>query len=145
MTPRRIAELLLVDSGPLYAATARRDTNHRRCAALLREHAAGPLVVPALVVTEVAYLIGDRLGAQAECAFAAALRAGELQIEAVAASDWDRIAELCEQYADLPLGIVDASVIATAERLGLTAIATLDRRHFGTVRPRHVDAFRLLP
>ena len=41
------------------------------------------------------------------------------------------------------LGTVDASVVAAAERLGITAIATLDRRHFSVVRPRHVEAFAL--
>jgi len=43
------------------------------------------------------------------------------------------------------LGTTDASVIALAERLEITEIATLDRRHFTAVRPRHVEAFTLLP
>jgi uncharacterized protein len=55
------------------------------------------------------------------------------------------MAELIETYADLRLGTIDASVIATAERLGLTSIATLDHRHFSVVRPRHTKAFTLLP
>ena len=55
------------------------------------------------------------------------------------------MAELVEAYADLRLGTVDASVIALAERLGLTSVATLDRRHFAVVRPIHVEAFTLLP
>lgn len=46
---------------------------------------------------------------------------------------------------DLPLGFVDASVVAVAERLGERQVATLDRRHFSVVRPRHVKAFRLVP
>ena len=45
----------------------------------------------------------------------------------------------------LPLGIVDAAVIAIAERLNLTEVATVDRKHFSIVRPGHVSAFRLLP
>jgi uncharacterized protein len=45
----------------------------------------------------------------------------------------------------LPLGIVDAAVIAIAERLNLTEVATVDRKHFSIVSPRHVSAFRLLP
>jgi predicted nucleic acid-binding protein len=61
------------------------------------------------------------------------------------AEDWRRAGELVLRYADLPLGAVDASVVAVAERLGLTEIATIDRRHFSVVRPRHVDVFRLLP
>lgn len=55
------------------------------------------------------------------------------------------MAELVEQYADLPLGTTDASVIALAERLNITEVATLDRRHFTVVRPRHVEALILLP
>ncbi len=50
-----------------------------------------------------------------------------------------------EQYLSLPLGIVDAAVIAIAERLNLTEVATVDRKHFSIVRPNHVSAFRLLP
>jgi predicted nucleic acid-binding protein len=52
---------------------------------------------------------------------------------------------LVAEYRDLPLGTVDASVIATAERLDATEVATLDRRHFSVVRPRHEVAFQLLP
>ena len=61
---------------------------------------------------------------------------GNLLPEAVAPSDWLRIAELVGRYHDLPLGMVDASVIATAERLGVTEVATLDRRHFSVVQPK---------
>jgi predicted nucleic acid-binding protein len=50
-----------------------------------------------------------------------------------------------DQYADLPLGVVDAAVVATAERLGVTEVATLDRRHFTVVRPRHTPTLTLLP
>jgi hypothetical protein len=55
------------------------------------------------------------------------------------------MAELVARYHDLPLGTVDASVIAAAERRGVHDIATLDHRHFTVVRPNHVDAFTLLP
>jgi uncharacterized protein len=61
------------------------------------------------------------------------------------AGDWLRIAELVSRYRDLPLGTVDASVVAAAERLGITEIATLDRRHFSIVRPVHTGSFELLP
>jgi predicted nucleic acid-binding protein len=63
----------------------------------------------------------------------------------VAVTDWLRIAELAARYRDLPLGTVDASVVTTAERLGVTEIATFDRRDFTVVRPHHVAAFTLLP
>jgi predicted nucleic acid-binding protein len=49
------------------------------------------------------------------------------------------------KYSDLELGFVDATVIATAERLDAIEVVTTDRRHFSAVRPRHVGAFRLSP
>ena len=136
--------MLIVDAGPLYAAADRSDPDHRRCAELLTR-ARGPLLVPALVVTEVTYLVGGRLGAKAELAFARALASGELVLEPLDPSDLGRVTELVEQYLHLPLGIADASVVALAERLEATTLATLDRRHFSAVRPRHAPAFDLLP
>jgi len=97
------------------------------------------------VVTEVVYLLGTRLGHDAEVRFLGDLAAGNLIPEHVAAPDWLRIAELVQAYSDLPLGAVDGSVIAAAERLAITDVATLDRRHFTVVRPRHTDALTLLP
>jgi uncharacterized protein len=53
------------------------------------------------------------------------------------------VRELCTRYADLPLGLVDASVVVAALRE--SAVATLDHRHFTGVRPRNARALRLLP
>jgi len=101
--------------------------------------------VPVLVVTEVAYLLASRVGAETEVRFLGDLAAGELVPEQVAPVDWLRIAELVAAYRDLPLGTVDASIVAAAERLGASTIATLDRRHFSVVRPAHIPGFDLLP
>lgn len=105
----------------------------------------GPLIVPTLVITEVAYLLSSRLGTNPEVRFLGDLASGAFQIEPVAAADWLRIAELVARNRDLPLGTVDASVVAAAERLNLRDVATIDRRHFSVVRPHHVDAFNLFP
>lgn len=99
--------------------------------------------MPALVVAEAAYLIAGRAGTRAELALVSDLAMGDFIVEGPAPSDWERIAELVARYRDLRLGTVDASVVAVAERLGITTIATLDRRHFSVVRPRHVEAFAL--
>ena len=101
--------------------------------------------MPALVITEVVYLLGTRLGADPEIRFLGDFAAGNLIAEPVAAEDWLRIAELVSIYRELPLGSVDASVVATAERRDIAEIATLDRRHFTVVRPRHLDWFTILP
>lgn len=97
-----------------------------------------------LVITEVTYLIGTRLGVEAEVRFLGDLAAGNLIAEPVAAADWLRIAELVARYRDLPLGTTDASVVAAAERLAVTEVATFDRRHF-TVVQAAVGPLDLLP
>lgn len=134
---------MIVDAGPLYAYIDRDDRRHAACLDLLETHP-GPLIVPTLVITEVTYLLGTRLGVEPEIRFLGDLAAGNLIVEPVAASDWLRIAELVAQYRDLPLGTVDASVIAAAERLRAYDIATLDRQHFSVVRST-IGALNLLP
>jgi predicted nucleic acid-binding protein len=81
--------------------------------------------VPILVVTEVAYLLGTRVGPDTEVRFLGDLAAGELVTEPVAPRDWLRIVGLLAAYRDLPLGTVDASVVAACERVGARSIATL--------------------
>jgi predicted nucleic acid-binding protein len=99
--------------------------------------------LPALVIAEATYFVGRRLGSAAEAAFLRGL--APLDVEGPLPEDFDRIAELVEQYADFPLGGTDASAIALAERIGAGVIVTLDRRHFAAVKPQHRDAFELLP
>ncbi len=134
----------MVDAGPLYAYVDADDRHHDECLGLLEGHP-GPLVVPVLVVTEVAYLLESRLGTEAEVRFLGDFAAGNLLAEPVAAADWLRIAELVSTYRDLPLGTVDASVVAVAERRKISSLATLDRRHFSVVRPSHAPAFDIVP
>ena len=139
---RQIA--LIVDAGPLYAYVDADDAHHDRCLELLETHP-GPLVVPMLVVAEVAHLIGTRLGWEAEVRFLGDLASGDFALEPLHPADIERVAELVARYHDLPLGTVDASVVAAAERLGIAEVATVDMRHFAVVRPAHIEAFRLLP
>ncbi len=106
---------------------------------------AEPLLVPSLVVTEVCYLLARESGPRLEAEFLRSLAAGDFQLTEPTSPDLDRAADLVTTYADFPLGAVDATVIALAERLAITEIATLDRRHFTTVRPRHTAAFTLRP
>jgi predicted nucleic acid-binding protein len=128
----------------LYAYVDADDRHHEACLDLLRNHP-GPLVVPVLVISEVAHLVSTRLGVGPEVRLLGDLAAGDFVVHSVSPGDWIRIAELVSIYGDLPLGSVDASVVAAAERRGVTEIATLDHRDFSVVRPAHTDVFRLLP
>lgn len=135
---------LIVDAGPLVAMIDADDRYHDECRELLETHR-GTALVPQLVVGEVAYFVAQRLGTAAEVRFIGDLASGTLTPEPVEPQDWLRIGELVARYRDLPLGTVDASVVAAAERLNDSEVATLDRRHFAVVRPAHVPALTLLP
>lgn len=134
--------IAIADTGPLYASLDSSDDDHVACAALL-ERRDLDLVIPALVVAEVCYLAGERMGPHAEAAFLRGLEA--LEVELPHPEDWPRIADLVERSADLPLGAMDASIVALAERLETDLLLTLDRRRFGAVRMRDGRPFRLLP
>lgn len=134
--------LAVVDTGPLVAVADARDPSHSACLEVLGRRDLR-FVIPAMATAEATYLVERRGGPTVEAAFLAGLATYE--VEAPAAEDWPRMAELVKSYADFPLGGTDASVIALAERLETAVVVTLDRQHLGAVRPRHVEAFELLP
>ncbi|MEU5579853.1 MULTISPECIES: type II toxin-antitoxin system VapC family toxin [Streptomyces] len=135
---------ILVDTGVLIAIADRRDAHHAACVAFA-EGFEGRLKILPTVVTETAWMLERYLSPEAEAGFLDSVAAGQLDLVAMERRDLARMADLVRKYADFPLGTVDASVIAVAERLGLAEVATLDRRHFAAVRPQHVKAFTLLP
>ena len=134
---------LVLDTGPIVAAMNRGDPNHQRCAAML---AGGEdFVVPGPVLVEVDYWLGKLVGPQAWADFVDDIVTGAYRVIHPSEGDLARAAELELAYADLRLGLVDATVIALCERLGETRVATLDHRHFAIVRPRHCTHLALLP
>jgi len=135
---------LVLDTGPLLAALDAADADHPRCAALLTD-AAEDLVVPALVLAELDYWCARRLSADAWLILLEDVMSGTYRVESPTTIDLSRCRELQGRYRELSLGVVDASIIALAERLGEPKVATLDQRHFRTVRPAHVPAFELVP
>jgi predicted nucleic acid-binding protein len=139
--------VLVCDTGPLVAAALSKDPDHRACVDLFTAtHLADrTIVLPALVVAEVCYLLARQAGARAEALFLQSMGDGDFVTEELTQVDYQRMAELVGQYADLPLGATDAAVITLAERLDVREVATLDRRHFSVVRPRHAPALTLLP
>lgn len=135
---------LILDTGPLYAALDRSDADHVPCRRLL-ETAGEALLIPAPVLVEVEYWTSRSLGTGAWLALLDDIAAGAFVVEDLVAGDYRRVRELCDRYADADIGFLDAAVLAVTERLAEPKPATLDRRHFGALRPRHVDALRLLP
>ena len=139
--------MIVCDTGPLVAAALSNDSDHKACVELFTAlHAARrELLVPATVVAEVGYLLAREAGARVESLFLRSLAEEDFTPVDLTSTDYARMADLVNTYESLPLGTTDASVVAIAERLGLTDVATLDRRHFTVVRPRHVDALIMLP
>ncbi|MGB2711637.1 MAG: PIN domain-containing protein [Conexibacter sp.] len=133
---------LIVDTGPLVALLDATDPDHERCAALLRE-TSEPRIVPVCVLVEVEYLL--RPWPQALAALLRDFDTGAFELLDLPARWLQRSGELIERYRDLPLGLVDATVIAATEMLGETKVATLDHRHFTVVRPPHTHVLELLP
>jgi uncharacterized protein len=97
------------------------------------------------VLVEVDHLLGRYAGDESFVTVLDQVHRGALHVEDLVASDYKRATELLRTYADLEVGFVDCAVLAVVERLGETKMATLDHRHFGTMRPRHVEALELLP
>lgn len=139
--------MILVDSGPLIAAAISDDRDHRRCVDMFTAlHLnSEKMLVPQTVVAEVAYAIQKQGGTDHELLFLRAFVDGDLALVDLVPEDVTRIIDLVETYRDFPLGTTDASVIAIAERLNVTEVATLDHRHFPNVRPRHAEYLTLLP
>lgn len=135
---------VIADTGPLYALVDADDEWHDRVVEWWRANRE-PVVVPVCVLPEVCYLLHTRISQQAEAAFVRAVAEGEFVVEPLETEDITRAAMLVEKYSDLELGFVDATVIATAERLDATEVLTTDRRHFSAVRPSNVGALRLSP
>ena len=133
---------VLLDTGVLVALLDKDDPHHAKSVDLLRR-GKGPFIVPSAVLPEVCYLAQKYLGAASELCFVESLAREELPIDWTAPADLGRAAEIMKGWPDL--GLVDSLVVAAAERLKVRKIATLDRRHFGSFKPRHCPSFEVLP
>lgn len=120
---------VLLDTGIVYAYYDRSDSWHTRARALL-EGEQGGLVLPAPVVPEVDHLLGQRLGAKSRLTFYGGIIDGYYLVADLPGEAYARIAELNRRFDDLDLGFVDAAVVALAGSLGISRVATTDRRHF---------------
>jgi predicted nucleic acid-binding protein len=104
----------------------------------------GAIIVPVAILAELDSLLREFLGIEAERDFLDSVSRRAFTLEPLTTTDVDRCRELIAQYRDLDLGLADAAVIATAERLGINRILTISKRDFRAVRPRK-GSFTLLP
>lgn len=133
---------LILDTGPLVALVDRSDPDHDRCRQLVNA-ATEVRIVPVCARVEIEYQLRPWRGG-----FSGLMRdveAGRLEVHVPDSTELARASALVEEYADLPLGLVDATVLGCVERLRESKVATLDRRRFSVVRPVHVGHLQLLP
>jgi predicted nucleic acid-binding protein len=135
---------LVADSGALYALYDKRDRNHRAVREALQAED-GPILIPAALLAEIDYMLRVKIGFAAEQRFLEGIEKGAFTVEAFTIEDAAFCRKLLARYEDLDLGLADASVIATAERLGIRAILTVDERDFRAVRTSKGESFVLLP
>jgi predicted nucleic acid-binding protein len=135
---------LVLDTGPIVAALDVGDERHEAGRRIF-ESPHERRVVAAPVLVELDHLLSRQIGSDAFPALLETIHRGELDIVDLSNRDYVRARELMRTYADLRVGFVDAAVLAIVERLHEPKLATLDRRHFSVMRPRHVDALELLP
>lgn len=129
---------LLCDSGPLIATFNDRDQHYERCIRMFGDWQ-GPLLIPEPVLGETCNFLRNnvRNGSALEVQFLSVVTRGGTGFELINPTDADRqrAAELSEKLVSGPLGYVDGIVIATAERLGVTSIATIDFKFLGMATP----------
>ena len=134
----------MVDTSAVVALLVGNDPAHERAVAAVQS-CDETLVVPALTLVEIDYWLRKYRAVATWRSFAEDIAAGSYRLDVPRPEHLVRAAELESEYADLRLGVVDASIVVTCETLGETKLATLDRRHFSVVRPRHCDSLTLLP
>jgi predicted nucleic acid-binding protein len=96
-------------------------------------------------LAEIDYLLTSRLGADAALDFLDSVMSGSFTLVVPSSEDLARCRELILQYRGLPLGLADAAVVATAERLKIQRVFTVDERHFRAIQPRGLGHFILFP
>ncbi|MDX2032344.1 MAG: PIN domain-containing protein [Blastocatellia bacterium] len=134
----------LLDTGFAVAFLNRQDARHSDVVRS-RQQIQGTIHFPVPAITETSYLLARDVGTDLAAAFIASLSRTDLILEDPLPEDYQRAATLMLQYADAQIDFVDALIVAIAERRDISRILTLDQRDFRLIRPRHCDAFELLP
>lgn len=136
--------MIVVDTSVILAFMNSGDAHHAAVSRWMAEETQDLATTP-LIVAETDHLVAARGGRQALSALRKDLAAGAYLV------DWwpqamGAAVKVAERYADMALGLADASLVVLADRLGTVRIATLDERHFRAVRPLSgATAFHLLP
>jgi predicted nucleic acid-binding protein len=136
--------VILLDTSGLLSALDESQRHHEECATVLRK-ASTPFLLSPFVLAELDYLLMRHLGQSAQAALLEEVARGAYQLEPFGARDVLRAKEVIDKYADLEIGLADASIVVLAERHAVSDVLTLDRRHFHALRIEKRKRFRVLP
>lgn len=135
---------LLLDTSGLLAALDDSQRHHRDCASALSQ-ASGTLLLSPFVLAELDYLLMRDLGRYAQSALLDEVARGAYRLVSFEAGDVARARAIVDRYADLEIGLADASLVVLAERHAVADVLTLDERHFRAMKIGGRKRFRLLP
>ena len=135
---------MIIDTSALLAFFDTSEPDHAAVAAVL-DAATEALVISPYVLTELDYLVASRLGVSAEMAVLLELAGGAWDLAAFGTEDLAQARAVIERYADQSIGLADASIVILAARHQTRTVLTLDRRHFGVIRPVDGGSFEILP
>ena len=135
---------LIIDSSFLVALYDVGEVRHQR-AYDFAEHNIEAMLVPDIVLPEVNFLLRRNLGYANSLNFFDFFESRFVRLVPVLVGDLARVYEISQQYADARLDLVDCCIMAIAERLNVTRVATFDRRDFSVFKPNHCDYLDLLP
>ncbi len=136
--------MIVLDTGGLYAALDANEALHGRTVAALVA-STPPRVVSPFVLAELDCLIGRRVGHQAQMALIDEVTRGAYQLEPFSPEDLGHAKRIMERYADLRIGLADASVVVLADRYRTVELLCTDERHFRALRGQRGKPFRLRP
>ena len=135
--------MILIDTGGVLAAVDPRQAHHTAAAQVLV--LPQRRILSPFVLAELDSLITANAGQDQALKLLADVARGVYQLEPFGAVDIAAAVAVIERYADLRLGLADASIVVLADRYQCVDVLTLDQRHFRTVRGPGGKPFRLLP
>jgi hypothetical protein len=136
--------MILLDTSGLLAALFADQRKHSSCAQALLQ-ASPPLLLSPFVLAELDYLVAKLAGVEVELELLDEVARGAYQLCEFTAQDIDETKAVVTRYADLAIGLADASIVVLARRHSCLDLLTLDERHFRVVAGADDRPFRLLP
>ncbi len=136
--------MILLDTSGLLSALDASQRFHRECVQALRA-AQPPLLLSPFVLAELDYLLAKHVGSTAQEMLLAEVARGAYQLEVFTADDVARAGEVIQRLPGQNIGLADASIVVLAERHAVTAVLSLDERHFRALRIDRRKRFRILP